>query len=542
MTAPARATKAAAATASLTLLLSLYPPRCTQADESRRREPAPSAADKKAPRADSYEALVALGVAEGRAGHVEEAEKAFQRAVDLAPDRPEAHVEYGGLHFLQGRYDRAVDELRRGLSSRDDAYARGLLATSLHLAGRAEEALDEWNRTGEPVLDSVEFVGLERVNSELVRSELDLPQGQMLTRRQLDISELRLRELGVFSQARLRPVPLGDGTANVEVSLVEKRGFGSPGELVVTSIAYALQERVRLSYTNLTPAALSLGASYRWEATQPEASLNLTWPRPMGLPFHLHMEARQGRPQYELGERVTLRHKGLDLRARRVLGARTVGEAGWLLSRRKLSPGDASDSSLAALQLGVDRSLWESWRHRVDASLRAWGSSSVLGSDIHSYRTLARIKYRVHLSKPEGAAMEPSVLVAQATWGRGGSRIPLDEMFTPGASSDSAYPLRAHLQKRDGVLGRSPIGRSLGLINVEWRRRLWRPAIFSLGGVAFYDGAWPGGTVLPGDSSFHDVGLGLRLAFLSTVLRIDYGRSLTGDGKSALTAGLGHAF
>jgi hypothetical protein len=493
------------------------------------------------PPSGDYDALVALGVSEGRAGNVPQAEQAFERAIASSPGRPEAHVEYGGLHFLQGRYDRAIVELRQAVKIRDDHYTRGLLASSLHLAGRSEEALDQWNRIEEPALQAVEIVGLRRVRAELVRSELDLPTGELLTRDRMTATAMRLRELGVFSQVRLRPIPQGDGTGQVEVALVEKPVFGDLAETIVMTGAYAAQKKVRLRLTNLDGGGLTLTGSYRWQSTQPKLAFGLAWPRPVGLPFNLHVDAERGRPQYQLQDRFTLRTRGLDMRLRRVLGGKTVAEAGWLLSHRQVQPAEVT--KLSALQLGLERNLLDAWRHRVDLTLRGWISRSDFGSDISTYRTLAQLKYQIFLSPPEDKGVERSVLVTQITFGHAGEDVPLDEMFVLGAGTDSAHPLRAHRQKKNGVLGQSPISRRLALVNVEWRRRLWQPGVFSLSTVVFYDGAWPSHSVRPEeDGSYHDAGIGLRLGRGGTVVRVDYGRSLTGDRKDALTAGLGQAF
>lgn len=527
---------------ALALVLFMQGQAPQPAEEKERSGSVGSPIGEAAARPEGYDGLVELGVSLGRAGNFAEAEVAFERAIALAPKRPEAHVEYGGLHFLQGRYEQATLELTRAVRIREDPYTRRLLASSLHLEGRSHEALDEWNGLGEPILKAVDIRGLEKMRPRFVRSELAFVNGAMLTNRQLRLSSLRLEEIGVFRRVQLRPIPLGDGTAKVDVSLAERRGLGPPGELLVTSIANAFQKKAQLRYTNLDGAGLSLGASYRWQATQPELSVSLSWPHPLGLPVHLRVDAQRAAPQYDLEERFTLRRKAVDLRLRSVLGAHTVGEWGFRLSQRRTSLDDAPPKTLSAVQLGLDRCLVDRWRHRIDASLRAWVSSGSFGSDIRTHRALAQLKYRFSLSRPEGGAIEPSALVARATWGNGGSQMPIDEMFAPGAAAESAFPLRGHPQKRGGVLGGAPIGRSLTLLNVEWRRRLWRQPAFSLGGAVFYDGARPTGTIQGQNRLFHDMGIGLRFGLLRTVLRVDYARSLTGDGKSALTAGLGQAF
>src|SRR5262249_44559245 len=94
--------------------------------------------------ADGYEAIVAQGVDEARAGRPDAADRAFARAIACEPSRPEAYVERGGLRFLEKRYDEAVRDLEAALLRGDDAYARELLASSLYLSGRTDEALARW--------------------------------------------------------------------------------------------------------------------------------------------------------------------------------------------------------------------------------------------------------------------------------------------------------------------------------------------------------------------------------------------------------------
>jgi hemolysin activation/secretion protein len=80
--------------------------------------------------------------------------------------------------------------------------------------------------------------------------------------------------------------------------------------------------------------------------------------------------------------------------------------------------------------------------------------------------------------------------------------------------------------------------------NAEWRQRLVNHRLAQGGIVLFYDGARISDTAEgPPQTDLHDVGVGLRLRLKGTsVLRLDYGWSLTGDGKTALTAGVGHVF
>ena len=104
------------------------------------------------PSLDSYEGLVARGLARGREGRLEDAGRAFDAAILRDSSRPEAWAERGGLRFLEKRYDDAARDLETALRLRESEYTRDLLATTLHLAGRSDESLAVWNPLGRPLV------------------------------------------------------------------------------------------------------------------------------------------------------------------------------------------------------------------------------------------------------------------------------------------------------------------------------------------------------------------------------------------------------
>jgi len=89
---------------------------------------------------------------------------------------------------------------------------------------------------------------------------------------------------------------------------------------------------------------------------------------------------------------------------------------------------------------------------------------------------------------------------------------------------------------------RPRIGRDLDLLNLELRQRIFNGKQVQLGAVAFYDGARLRQTAQGGARKMNDVGLGLRLASRGLIVRVDYGRSLSADGKNAWTGGIGQVF
>jgi len=502
------------------------------------------AREKPAPAPPTYEELVARGVAAGRGGHYGEAEETLQRAIGMAPSRPEARVELAGLRFLEKKYEDAAAGFASALIYQPDPYAREMLAASLHLAGHTEDALKEWNRLGQPRLDEIAIKGLVHTNERVVRREMALSPEGVLDLGRYRQTRLRLEELGIFDRIELRPVPKQLGHVDLEVDLAERHGFGDPVQVGIQSAVYAIRKKVVLRYFNLAGEGVNLGLDYKWQTTQPHLRGRVDWPRPFGLPANLRVEAMRARPTYDLGQAFTLRTRGADVSLRRVVGPGTVAEAGWRVRDRTFSVArpDAPDGRISGYQLGLDHRFVDRRRYRLDGTVRFFQALSRLGSDVAYPLGQVALRYHGFISLPDGKPIARSALAAQLIVGRGGPRTPLDEMFTPGASSEMDYPLRGHYVRRNGILGGTAIGRDLDLLNVELRQRIANGTRFQLGAVAFYDGARLDATAQGGARKMNDLGVGLRLSTRGLLVRIDYGRSLSGDGKIAWTGGIGQVF
>jgi outer membrane protein assembly factor BamA len=448
--------------------------------------------------------------------------------------------------FLQKKYGQAIDDLERGLALAEDPYARDLLAASLHLAGRSDEALGVWNALGQPKLRSLEIRGLAHTRDRVARRELTLVEGDMLALGKLRESRLRLQELDVFERVTLRPTPLGDGTADLDVIVTEQHGIArSVAEFAVASVTYAARSTAHLRYANLAGTGASLAGDYRWQERRPELSFSADVPRPLGVPAVLHFRAFDGRQDYDLGGDVFRRKsRGLDLGLRRVLGPGTVGEATLRTRDRVVTPprADAPSGRIVGLEAGFDQRLLETHRHRIDGAIRLFAAPLLLGSDLTYARSLTTLKYRVFLAPPEDVLFERSVLAAQLKWGRGGPEMPVDEMFAPGGNAEMDLPLRGRRQRSGGALGGAPIGRSLLLGNLEWRQRLVRGTFAQWGFVTFYDGAYVSQVASGPPRALHDVGLGLRLSLGGMVMvRADFGHGLT-DGQNSFFVNFGQVF
>jgi outer membrane protein assembly factor BamA len=491
--------------------------------------------------ATRYDGLVAEGLAQGRAGDLAAAATLFEEAIALDPSRPEAHVERGGVWFSLGRYDEAAWELREALRLREDPYARDLLGSSLHLAGRSDQALAVWNVLERPTLRTLSIGGLERTRDRVARREIPLREGELLGLDGVREARLRLAEVGAFERVSVRPVPRGGGVADVEVALVERHGFALGWlDFVASAGVDALQGRARLRYANVAGEGISLGLGRRWETHRPETSARIDWPRPLGLDAVLHVRGFDGRQDYRIGAAAfEASSQGVELALRRVLGGATIGAASLRTVDRRFAGGDEVGGRLTGVGLGLERRLEDDARMRAVALAQGFVASAALGSDARFVRGLVRVRAELRLTEPRGDRPSPSVLAAQLVLGRGSHGTPIDEAFAAGGSPDMELPLRAHPQAADGVLGRTPLARSLLLGNLEWRRRLMGASGFELASVLFYDGA---GLSQPGRRAFHDVGVGLRLGLPGAgQVRFDYGHGLT-DGADAFFLGLGQVF
>jgi tetratricopeptide (TPR) repeat protein len=496
---------------------------------------------------ETYEGLVARGVESGRQGRPDDARQALERAVYLQPRRPEALVERGGLHFLAKEYDAAITDFERAMDLRPDDYTRGMLATALFLRGRPDAALRQWNRLQQPIVQNVLIEGNQRVDPRWVRREVTVTEGDLLKPSHLDGTRLRLDETGLFQSVTVRPVPLGEGKADLGVAVVERHGLWDYWlEFAARSAVYAVSKKVRLRYYNLMNTGVTVGVEYKWESTQPRLQGNVYWTRPAGLPFNFYLDGVTARPTYQLAESFTLRTRGLAAGIRRALDARTVAQVGLRARHRTfdVSRFDAPDGDINGFDAGIERRWIDRRRQRLQSAIYFFQAAEELGSDFVYPRGLAIVRYYGTVAGDDDGEMPGAVFATQVQWGAGGTGMPLDDMFAPGTSSEADLPTRAHRQKKSGVLGNTPIGRNVVLANVEWRQRLLKHRLVQGGIVLFYDGARIGDTAQgPSVETLHDAGFGLRLRVKrSPVLRLDFGWSLTGDGKNALTAGVGHTF
>jgi predicted double-glycine peptidase len=107
--------------------------------------------------------LMHEGIRLAGADNLTGARRLFELAATMCPDAAGPWREMAGLHALAAEWPAAASDARRALAKdSSDALAARILATSLFLEDDVDGALDAWNRVGEPIIDAINVIGLER--------------------------------------------------------------------------------------------------------------------------------------------------------------------------------------------------------------------------------------------------------------------------------------------------------------------------------------------------------------------------------------------
>ena len=310
---------------------------------TRRRAPATPAGASRRRRAledGSYEALVARAVALARAAERRRRRRRCWNAPSpLEPERPEAWVERGGLRFLDGplrRGDRRPAPRARDPGRRVRARPARLLAAARRPRAGGARRLE---RPRQADARPVEISGL-RGHAGRGRAPGDRPRGG----RARDArgaaggapparGDRRLRADHAAPEARVAtamPIsrsrsPSATVSRTAPSTSWSRPASGSPGS------------GCGCATRTWAARGVSLGGAWRWQENRPEASLQMSWPRPLGLPVVPRVSGFRGEQAYELGGPFAIRQRGFDLGVRHVLGAGSVLSAGLRLRERDVS-------------------------------------------------------------------------------------------------------------------------------------------------------------------------------------------------------------
>jgi hypothetical protein len=417
--------------------------------------------------------------------------------------------ERAGALFLDKRYADAAHLAALAVEvNPDDEESWQLLAASRFLEGDAGGAIDAWNRRGEPRVDLARVDGLSRTRHDVVAGMLDLPARTMLTRERLDRAARRVAAVPAVQLSRVDYSPRENGSAMVNVAVVERPLIpSSRSELAASAIYAATQREAQLNVSSPSGNGELWTASARWWAGRPRLELALAVPK---------LARWSGLWRIAGGwERQTYRLSSTTIKSERRQASVSFGD--WTSGRVRWQFGTAIDrwnddvthlsilgeierrfagdhvavnvASRAAVAFGA-ATVSTRWRSSVDAT-SGWHAAAVL------------------------AAVTPTA--------------PLDLWSGGDTGAVRSTLLRAHPLLHDGAIRVSGLQRVLPNASLEYQRRVVSHSMLQVGWAAFVDAT----------SRHVDSGLGLRFKLRGspTTLRIDLARGIR-DGASALSVSL----
>jgi tetratricopeptide (TPR) repeat protein len=489
----------------------------------------------------AWASLVAEGVQLGRAGDLDAAALRLQAATALWPDSAFAWRELAGTRFRQQRWPAAAMLARRAARlAPGDPHTWRLLGASSFLAGRINEALDAWNRVGEPRLDLTRIDGLGRTRFAVVADALGLDSGALLTARSFRRARRRLADLPTFASSRLDCRPLPGGVAEVEVRVLDRPLFLNGPADAAALAARALTEReLALSLASPTGSGELWAAAWRWEEHRPSVRVAVSGPGVAGLPGMLKVEGFGEQQTYDAalvtahtrtGDAIpqgTALHSGQTVREVR----RGVGVA-W---------GEWLDAKLRGeTNLGLER--WEGQGRPfltmgLALDLRPVGDALSLRLETARWLVLGRgqpfsIGAAGAVWRPAVPGLRHTVVEARAGYRAASAEAP--PTLGPGAGTGRGRPelLRAHPLLAAGIVRGPAFGRSLWNAGLEFGYRPWQLGLLRAGLACFVDAARAGDQ----SPAQVDAGVGIRLAGFGPdgELALNAARGLR-DGAAALS-------
>jgi predicted double-glycine peptidase len=472
--------------------------------------------------------MVDEGVRLAGTGDTAGARRLFEMAAAGCPDAAGPWREMAGLQVLGSDWPAAAAHARQALA-RDpgDALAARILATALYLQDDAEGALVAWNRVGEPIIDLIDIVGLERIRYAIASSALGLHPRTPLTPQALRTARRRLAELPAVRAARVKFTPRENGRAQVDASVIEYPLWpGSPVALGAAGLRALTDREVAITIASPSGGGEAWTGSWRWWAHRPRVALGLDAPAPFGgiwgVGFFGERQSylREGAPFEESRRRAELHVSNWTNQGLRWEGVVAVDR---FRDGHLRSGGSALALALTAHQrLAGDRVYLE-------------GRAGSWAGGTSTWTLSLRSEWRSRV------ANEGAVWIAHGGEDIAGSSAPL--ALWPGAGTGQGRDalLRAHPLIDDGIIREGAFGRTLAHGGAEWRRWVQLPGKpIRVAPAMFVDTARAYRGLDDVNQPWHtDIGAGLRLAVPgSGVFRIDFAHGLR-DGRDALSVGWG---
>jgi len=444
------------------------------------------------------------GLALARLGRLHEAESVFLHARRIYPDDRRFPLELAGVAYRNADNAAAKKYLREALRlAPADNYGNDFLASLYILDGNLEAALKQWNRIGEPVVQTFQFEPVPALDPVLRERTFAISPGQVLTLERLRITEANLDRMGVLSGYRFDVTPRPDQRFDVKFRSIQNVQplHGWLGRLL--PIASGLPYRaIYFDRYNLGERAINLNSLWRWDPNKRRIAASLSgpvWLNPR-LRYRFVVDARD--ENWDVSTTYFSRQDGLrHLILQKVetgvdLEVGLTGKLQWTtgarVEGRRFRNGDGSrffeDGWSFEQRNRLDYRIW-AWperRVRADASALLQIGRLFMGPP----STFATVQGDLKgLWLPQSKA-EKWVVSARMRGGRTFGMLPFDELFMLGMERDNDLWLRGHLGARDGRKGSAPLGSEYALSQTEVDRTLLQLPFFRLQVGPFFDAGW----------------------------------------------------
>ena len=497
------------------------------------------------------------GSALAHLGRLDDARNAFLAGHRIAPKDARFPVELAGVAFKQNQRKQAILWLQRALQiDASDNYTNDFLATIYFLNGNLEAALKYWNRTGKPVIETVQPDHTLRIHPALLDRALAFSPASQLHLVDYETSMKRLQGLGIFPSPRIQLAARPDGKFDAALNLEERNGFGNNlWEALLSTFSGVAYQTLYPAYDNIGGSAINITSLVRWDSEKRRLAATLS------APLHQNPKWR-----YRFG--VDLRNENWDIREsftgpspllgalnlRREAGGVQInsfnsGRWGWFAGvefshrdYRNVVPGSTltPDLLLSGFQLkqtaDANYLLLRVPEHRLMLnSAASWQLGRIWSQPAHAFAKYQGTLQLTWLPKLEGDDYEvQSKLRSGGTSGQ----PPFDELYMLGMERDNDLWMRAHVGTRDGRKGSAPLGRNYFLSNNEIDKNIYSNGLITLKLSPFLDSGKitdPGGT-LGSPKWLWDTGAQAKVRVLGVGMTFVYGKDLrTGNNAFYFT-------
>lgn len=478
-----------------------------------------------------------------------EARDAFSSGLLKAPNDSRFLLERAGTEYRLKEFSSAKEDLLDALRlSPKDEYAEDFLGTIYLLEGNLEAALKYWNSIEKPRLARVTSDPDPRLQARLVSQAIAFNAPQVLSERAWLTTDARLKNLGVFPQARLQLELASETEYGATLHLTERNGWGNSSWAGLLSMLGGVPYQTAYpEWYNLGGRAINFSSLVRWDSEKRRvfASLNSPVEGRADRAVSFFLDARN--ENWNLANTfsgslspvtdLNLRRLEAGAELRIVVNGSWSWRAGAGVIGRKFRNVDAGLSANAApfftnstsmeAWLGSERSLWRvpERRFTVTGSLESRfgrGFKESLGP-FGSIGGSVRADWQPH-AKGENDSIHVNVRCASLF-----GTVPLDQLFELGLDRDSTLWLRGHGATTDGRKGRAPLGRRYVLMNSDYEKIIYDGGFFRLLAGPFLDT----GKITDDSAEFGDprwlvdTGVQVKLRVLGSVsIVLSYGRDL----------------